>query len=404
MKLTDVTIRNLKPREKQYKVSDGKNLFLLIKSTGAKYWRYRFFFANKEKVLAIGVYPEVTLSQARERRDEAKKQLVEGNDPSFLKQTKQQAKKQSDQNSFEVIAREWHTKFLSKWTKDHAQLIIRRLEKDLFPWIGNRPISEVTSMELLRLMRRIEARGAKETAHRILQTCGQVFKYAIVTARAEIDPSAALKGALEPVQTQHYASITDPTQVGKLLRTIDDYQGFFVTKCALKLAPLVFVRPGELRKAEWSEINFDTAEWRIPATKMKMKSLHIVPLSRQALDVLRLLHPLTGDGKYLFPGVAKSARPMSENTINGALRRLGYTSNEITAHGFRAMASTLLNEQGWNRDAIERQLAHSERNNIRAAYNYAEYLPERRKMMQEWADYLEQLNIGTKIVQIRGNT
>jgi len=324
MKLTDTKIRNIKAKEKQYKVSDGKNLFLLIAPNGSKYWRFKYLFNNKEKLLAIGVYPDITLAQARERRDIAKQQLAEGKDPSFIKQTQQLAKKQSDQNSFEVIAKEWHTKFLSKWTKNHAQLIIRRLEKDLFPWIGNRPISEVTSMELLNLMRRIEARGAKETAHRILQTCGQIFKYAIVTSRAEVDPSVALKGALEPVKIKHYASITEPEKVGKLLRAIDGYEGFFVTKCALKLAPLVFVRPGELRKAEWSEINFDAAEWRIPAAKMKMKALHIVPLSKQAMAILQELHPLTGDGKYLFPGVARSKRSMSENTINGALQRFNF--------------------------------------------------------------------------------
>jgi len=339
------------------------------------------------------------LANARERRADAEKQLAEGNDPSFVKQIKQRAKKLSAENSFENVAREWHTKSLAKWTQCHAKTIIRRLEKDIFPWIGNRPIAEVTSMELLRLMRRIESRGAKETTHRILQTCGQVFKYAIVTDRAENDPSTALKGALEPVQTQHYASITDPQEIGKLLRTIDSYEGFFVTKRALRLTPLVFVRPGELRKAEWSEINFETAEWRIPATKMKMKALHIIPLSVQAIAILQELHPLTGDGKYVFPGVINQDRPMSENTITGALRRLGYTSDEMTAHGFRSMACTLLNEQGWNRDAIERQLAHAERSNVRAAYNYAEYLPERRKMMQSWADYLESL-VQQKILKL----
>ena len=391
MKLTDTKIRNLKPKERQYKVSDGKNLFLVITPNGAKYWRYKYIFNGKEKSLAIGVYPNITLSQARERRNEAKQQLANGNDPSFIKQTIQNNKKQAAQNSFETIAREWHVKFSTKWTKGHAITIISRLEKNIFPWIGNRPISEITSIELLKLMHKIESRGARELTHRILQTCGQIFRYAIITVRAEVDPSAALKGALEPVQTKHHASITNPEEIGKLLRAINDYKGYLVTKCALKLAPLVFVRPGELRKAEWSEFNFDTAEWRIPDIKMKMKSLHIVPLSTQAIAILRELYPLTGDGKYVFPGIVNSYRPMSENTITCALRRLGYTSNEMTAHGFRSMACTLLNEQGWNRDVIERQLAHSERNKVRAAYNYAEYLPERRKMMQEWADYLERL-------------
>lgn len=396
MKLTDTKIRSLKPREKQYKVSDGSNLFLVITPTAAKYWRFKYIFNGKEKLLALGVYPDVTLALAREKRDEAKQQLAEGNDPSFVKQIKQRAKKQAALNSFEDVAREWHAKFLSKWTKGHAQTIIARLEKNIFPWIGNHPISEVTPMELLRLMRQIETRGAKETAHRVLQVCGQVFKFAIVTARAQVDPTAALKGALAPVQTKHHASITDPQEIGKLLRDIDGYKGFFITKCALRLSPLLFVRPGELRKAEWSEVNFETAEWRIPAAKMKMKTVHIVPLSKQALAILNELHPLTADGKYVFPGLINVDRPMSDNTVTSALRRLGYTSDEMTAHGFRSMACTLLNEHGWNRDAIERQLAHAERSNVRAAYNYAEYLPERRRMMQEWADYLETLRHGNK--------
>lgn len=396
MKLTDTKIRSLKPREKQYKVSDGSNLFLVITPTAAKYWRFKYIFNGKEKLLALGVYPDVTLALAREKRDEARRQLAEGNDPSFVKQIKQRAKKQAALNSFEDVAREWHAKFLSKWTKGHAQTIIARLEKNIFPWIGNHPISEVTPMELLRLMRQIETRGAKETAHRVLQVCGQVFKFAIVTARAQVDPTAALKGALAPVQTKHHASITDPQEIGKLLRDIDGYKGFFITKCALRLSPLLFVRPGELRKAEWSEINFETDEWRIPAVKMKMKTVHIVPLSKQALSILNELHPLTGDGKYVFPGLINVDRPMSDNTVTSALRRLGYTSDEMTAHGFRSMACTLLNEHGWNRDAIERQLAHAERSNVRAAYNYAEYLPERRKMMQEWANYLETLRHDSK--------
>lgn len=402
MKLTDTKIRSLKPREKQYKVSDGGNLFLVITPTGAKYWRFKYIFNGKEKLLALGVYPDVTLALAREKRDDAKQQLAEGNDPSFVKQIKQRAKKQAVQNSFEDVAREWHAKFLSKWTRGHAQTIITRLEKNIFPWIGSHPISEVTPMELLRLMRQIESRGAKETAHRVLQICGQVFKFAIVTARAEVDPSAALKGALAPVQTKHHASITDPLEITKLLRSIDGYEGFFVTKCALRLSPLLFVRPGELRKAEWSEINLDNAEWRIPAAKMKMQSVHIVPLSKQALEILQELHPLTGDGKYVFPGVINPERPMSDNTVTSALRRLGYTSDEMTAHGFRSMACTLLNEHGWNRDAIERQLAHAERSNVRAAYNYAEYLPERKKMMQAWADYLDQLKNNQKNSSQRG--
>ena len=257
--------------------------------------------------------------------------------------------------------------------------------------MGKSPISKITPSELLSVLRRIESRGAIETAHRLQQTCGQVFRYAVVTGRADRDPTNDLRGALQPVRKRHYASITEPTAIADLLKSIGGYEGSFITKCALQLAPLVFVRPGELRRAEWTEINFNTEEWRIPAEKMKMRCLHIVPLSKQTISILKELHPLTSSGKYLFPSVKSLSRPMSENTINAALRRLGYSKEEMTGHGFRSMASTLLNEQGWNRDAIERQLAHSERNSIRAAYNYAEHLPERRKMMQTWADYLDKL-------------
>lgn len=295
-------------------------------------------------------------------------------------------------NSFETIAREWYAKFHHRWTPEHGERILIRLEKDIFPWIGNRPINEITAPELLDAIRRIENRGAIETAHRALQNCGQIFRYSIAIGQTVRDISQDLRGALKPVnKKRHHASITDPKEIAKLLRAINDYEGYFVTKCALQLAPLFFVRPGELRHAEWSEIDLEKAEWRIPAHKMKMRTTHIVPLSTQAIKILKDLHPLTGNGKYVFPSVRSPQRPMSENTVLGALRRLGYTKDEMTGHGFRSMASTLLNEQNWHRDAIERQLAHSERNSVRAAYNYAEHLPERCKMMQAWADYLGEL-------------
>ena len=276
-------------------------------------------------------------------------------------------------------------------TDDHTARILHRLEKDIFPWLGSHLINEITAPELLIVLRRVEHRGAIETAHRLCQTCGQVFRYAIATGCADRDISADLRGAIPPIKKRHYASITDPKAIGGLLRAIKSYNGHLVTRCALQLAPLTFVRAGELRKAEWSEFNFEIAEWRIAAHKMKMRATHIVPLSAQAISVLREIRALTGEGKYVFPCLRSPNRPMSENTILAALRRLGYAKDEMTGHGFRSMASTLLNEQGWNRDAIERQLSHSERNQIRAAYNYAEYLSERRKMMQHWADYLDQL-------------
>jgi integrase len=391
MHLTDTKLRNVKPRDKAYKLADEKGLFLLIMPNGAKYWRFKYRFAGKEKLLAIGVYPDVSLAEARNKRDEARKLLASDTDPSVVKQMGKMTAKLSAENSFEAIAREWFSKHSVKWVESHRDDIIRRLERDVFPWMGKKPIADITPPELLSVLRRIESRGVIETAHRLQQTCGQIFRYAVATGRAERDPTHDLKGALQPKRKRHYASITDPKVISDLLKSLLDYQGSFVTQCALQLAPYVFVRPGELRKAEWSEINFDTAEWRIPAHKMKMRSLHIIPLSKQALSILKELQALTGREKYLFPSIRTSSRPMSENTINAALRRLGYTKEEMTGHGFRSMASTLLNEQGWNRDAIERQLAHSERNSVRAAYNYAEHLPERRKMMQAWADYLDKL-------------
>ena len=298
--------------------------------------------------------------------------------------------------SFEKVAREWYQRFQPKWSPSHSLDIIQRLEKNIFPQLGSHPIREITASELLAAIRLIEGRGAVESARRVLQMCGQVFRYAIATGQANRDIAADLRGALPPAREKHHASITDPRGVAQLLRAIDGYEGSLVACCALRLAPLVFVRPGELRHAEWAEIDFEKAEWRIPAEKMKMREQHIVPLSRQAVAILRKLHPLTGSGTYVFPSIRTPARPMSENTVLAALRRMGYTKDEMTGHGFRSMASTLLNEQGWNRDAIERQLAHGERNAVRAAYNFAEFLPERRRMMQAWADYLAKLKSDKK--------
>ena len=390
-KLSDKKIKTAKPKEAPYKLTDGGGLYLLINPNGSKLWKLKYRFTGKEKKLSLGAYPDVTLANAREKRNEAKRQLGNDIDPGLLRSSFKHSQKIATENNFETIACEWHAKFTPKWTKAHADRILIRLKQNVFPWVGKRPISEVTAPELLSAIRRVEARGAIETAHRILQTCGQVFRYAIASGRAERNPSADLQGALAPVKKNHHASITDPVAVGKLLRTIQGYEGFYVTKCALQLAPLFFVRPGELRHAEWSEFDFEKAEWRIPAEKMKMREQHIVPLATQAINILQELRAYSGNSKYVFPSIRASKRPMSENTVLGALRRLGYTTDEMTGHGFRSMASTLLNEQGWNRDAIERQLAHAERNNIRAAYNYAEYLPERRKMMQHWADYLDGL-------------
>ena len=398
--LTDAKVRTIKPAEKPQKLFDGGGLFLLVTPTGGKLWRLKYRFGGIEKLLAIGAYPQTSLAEARQKRDQASALMLNGVDPSDTKKAQKAAGAQETE-TFEVIAREWHTKFSASWAASHGDKIIRRLELYVFPWLGDRPIKSITAPDLLTVLRRIEAKGTLETAHRTQQNCGQVFRYAVATGRAERDPSGDLRGAIPPASGKHMATITDPKEIAGLLRSIDDYRGSIVTRCALQLAPLFFVRPGELRQAEWSEFNLEAAEWRIPAEKMKAGVLHIVPLSRQALGVLREIHPLTGHGRYVFPSPRTDSRPMSSNAILSALRRMGYAKDEMSGHGFRSMASTLLNEQGWNRDAIERQLAHAERNSVRAAYNYAEFMPERKKMMQAWADYLEEIKAGAKIIQIR---
>ena len=390
MALTATTIKTCKPKDKAYKLTDGGGLYLLVSPRGGKWWRFDYRCQSKRKTLSMGVYPAISLKDARDRRDEAKKQLANGIDPAMVR--KSQKHQQSQPNTFEAVAREWHAKFKPGWSDSHANRLLRLLERDIFPWLGSMPVSDVSSPLLLQTIRRIETRSL-DTAHRAMQNCGQVFRYAIATGRQQNDPTHALKGAIPPIRDNHFASITHPEQIGPLLRAIEGYKGEFITQSALRLGPLVFVRPGELRHAEWSEINLEIGEWRIPSEKMKMGQPHIVPLARQSIVLLTDLQPLTGTGQYLFPSVRSLDRPLSENTINAALRRLGYTKDEMTGHGFRSMASTLLNEQGWNRDHIERQLAHAERNKIGAAYNYADSLPERRKMMQAWADYLDTLKV-----------
>lgn len=373
-------------------------MFLFVHPNGSKYWRLKYRFAGKEKLLALGVYPDVTLANARDKRDKARKLLANNLDPSSEKQLVKRTAKLAAENTFQIVALEWHERQASKWTPKHGTKIKRRLEQHIFPWLGNKPINDIKAVELLSAIRRIESRGAIETAHGALQNCSQIFRYAIATQRTERDPCGDLRGALAPIKSKHHPTITEPKAIGGLLRALYSYDGHFVTQCALKLAPLLFVRPGELRHAEWAEMDLDAAEWRIPGEKMKMRDVHIVPLASQSVSILRELHTFTGHGKYVLPSIRSKDRPMSENTVNGALRRLGYTKEDMTGHGFRSMASTCLNEQGWNRDAIERQLAHAERNSIRAAYNYAEYLAERRKMMQHWADYLGELASGAKVL------
>lgn len=411
----DTIIRSIKPTDKTQRLSDGDGLYLLVKPNGAKWWRLDYSIGGKRKTLSVGVYPDIGLKEARDRADETRRFVATGTDPSDARKAKkaEQAKAlETDRriaeglpaiDSFEEIAREWFTKFSIEWAPSHANKIIRRLERDIFPWIGRQAVTSISAPELLSVLRRIESRGALETAHRAHQNCGQIFRYAIATGRAERDPCPDLRGALPSVKQSHHAAITAPKAIGELLRAIDGYQGYFVTKCALRIAPLVFVRPGELRKAEWTEINLDQAEWNIPAERMKMREPHLVPLSTQTVEILRELHALTGDGRFVFPGARSNGRPMSDNAILAALRRMGYAKDEMSGHGFRAMARTILDEVLQVRpDYIEHQLAHAVRDPNGRAYNRTAHLAERRKMMQLWADYLDKLKTGAEIIQITG--
>jgi integrase len=391
MKLNEMSVRKAKPEAKSYKMADGGGMYLEVMPTGSKYWRFKYRFGGKEKRLAFGVYPDVSLSLARSRRDDARKLLANEVDPGVVKQQSKRASKENAANSFEAIAREWFAKFSPQWAQSHAEKTMSRLEKNVFPWIGSEPIGSITPPQLLAVIRRTESRGALDTAHRVKQNCGQIFRYAVATGRTERDPSQDLKGAIPHGVTSHFASITDPEQVGALLRAIEGFRGTFVVQCALTLAPLLFVRPGELRKAEWKDIDFDKAEWRYFVSKTKIEQ--IVPLATQALEVLRELYSLTGSGRYLFPGGRDPKRPMSDAAVNAALRRMGYdTKTEITGHGFRAMARTILAEELHQKpEVIEHQLAHKVPDALGSAYNRTKFLKERRAMMQIWADYLDGL-------------
>ncbi|MDP9586017.1 UNVERIFIED_ORG: integrase [Burkholderia contaminans] len=399
MPLTDAEIRKAKPGEKPIRLFDGGGLYLEISTAGGKWWRLKYRFGGKEKRISLGVYPDIGLKDARERRDAARKLLANGVDPGAAKKAKKAASQERAANSFEVIAREWFAKYASGWATSHADKIIQRLERDVFPWLGGHAIADIAAPELLTVVRRIEERGAHDTAHRALQNCGQVFRYAVATGRAERDPSGDLRGALPPLKHEHYAAIIDPTQVGELLRAIDGFQGTFIVKCALMLAPVLFVRPGELRTAEWSGFNLDKAEWRYLVTKTKTE--HLVPLPAQALAILRELQALTGQRQHVFPG-RDPRKPMSGAAINAALRRMGYdTKTEITGHGFRAMARTILHEELHVKpEVIEHQLAHRVPDNLGTAYNRTKFLKERRMMMQLWADYLDRLKQGAHIIHL----
>ncbi len=401
MPLSNTAIRNAKSGEKIRKLFDGGGLYLEVTPRGGKWWRLKYRFEGKEKRLSLGVYPDVTLKDARARRDEARRLLVNGVDPSEQRKAEKAAKADEAANSFEALAREWFAKNSPQWSSGHADRVIRRLEKDVFPWIGSRPVTRITAPQLLETLRRIEQRGALETAYRILSYCSQVFRYAIATGRATYNPSGDLRGALPPVKGKHFASITEPNEVAKLLRTLDGYQGTLPVRCALRLAPLVFVRPGELRQARWEDMDLDHAEWRFQVTKTQTQ--HIVPLSRQALEILRELQPLTGHGQYVFPSARspRGDRPMSDNAVLAAMRGLGIGKEEMSGHGFRAMARTILDEVlKFRPDYIEHQLAHSVRDPNGRAYNRTAHLPERRKMMQAWADYLDQLRASGEVIPL----
>lgn len=398
--LSEVSLRAVKPSDKPFKVYDERGLYLQVFPAGGRLWRLKYRVAGREKLLALGSYPDVGLKRAREKRDEARKQIADGIDPS----AKRRAEKAATANTFEAIGREWIELQRKRLGEKTYARNLRFLEQFLFPGVGRHPISAIRAQELLAVLKRIEERGFHETAHRVRSISGNVFRYAIATGRAERDISTDLRGALAPVVTKNRAAITDPVRIGELLRAIQVYRGQPVTQAALKLAPLTFVRPGELRGAEWSEFNLDAKlpEWRIPAARMKMDEEHVVPLSHQAVAVLREIEPLTRGGRFVFPSLRGAHRPISENTVNVALRTLGYSGDDMTGHGFRAMASTCLNEQGFPPDVIELQLAHAERNEVRAAYNRASRMADRRKMMQAWADYLDGLRLGAKITPLRG--
>ncbi|EJP77035.1 TPA: tyrosine-type recombinase/integrase [Stenotrophomonas maltophilia] len=394
--LTDTAIRKAKPGPKPTKLRDGGGLYVQLNPDGSRWWRwdYRRPVTGKRNTLSLGTYPEVSLADARGRQAEARRLLASGIDPGEHRKAAKVAGVEKAANSFEVVTREWLGK--QKWVESYRCKVVAWMDNDVFPWIGGRPVAELAAPDFLRVARRIEERGAIESAHRIMQNCGQVMRYAVATGRTDRNPVADLRGALAPPMERHHAAITDPRELGGLLRAIDGYAGDASTRAALRLAPLVFVRPGELRHAEWSEIDFDAGEWNIPAHKMKMREPHLVPLSSQAVAILRDLQPLTGHRQYVFPGGRSPKRPLSDNALTAALRRMGFDKETMTAHGFRATARTLLDEVlGWRPDLIEHQLAHAVRDPNGRAYNRTSHLPERRKMMQAWADYLDALRADT---------
>jgi len=392
MTLTATAVKQTKPKEKQYKLFDGRGLFLLVHQNGGKYWRFKYRHANKEKLLALGVYPDVSLAEARKRHQQAREILAKGIDPGEAQKVEKLTRHLAAVDTFEALAREWHSVKMCTLSEGHQKRTLTAMENNLFPSLGRRPIGSITAPELLAVLRIIESRGAVETAHRTKQIAGQIFRYGVATGRAGRDPSADLKGALMNPKKKHLAAITTPPEVGKLLVAINGFQGTLVVRTALRLSPLLFQRPGEIRAMEWTEIDWEAKRWEIPEDKMKMRQPHIVPLSTQALELLHELHPLTGRGKYVFPSARGASRCLSENGVRTALRTLGYDNDTMTPHGFRATARTLLDEVlDYRIDWIEHQLAHAVKDPNGRAYNRTAHLGGRTEMMQGWSDYLDTL-------------
>lgn len=402
MALTDTEARNAKPKEKAYKLTDAQGLYLLVSTTGGKLWRMDYRFADKRKTLSLGTYPTITLLKARQRRDKAREQLADGIDPGAAKQEVKAAQAAILANTFEKVALDWLDKTKADRMASTQGKVTTWLQKDVFPYIGSKPISTIGPRDVLAALRHMETRGALDSVQRVKQICGQVFRYAVATGSAERDVTQDLKGALTKATKKNYPAITDPKQAGELMRSIYSYTGHPYVVAALKLSPLLFVRPGELRSMEWSELDLDAAQWVIPASKMKMKVDHLVPLCTQAVAILQDMKKMTGTRRYVFPSIGRTeGRPMSENTINSALRAMGYASDVHVAHGFRAMARTILDEVLEERvDLIEHQLAHAVKDPNGRAYNRTAHLPARRAMMQRWANFLDDLRIGAEVIQL----
>ncbi|MDX8000216.1 DUF4102 domain-containing protein [Xenorhabdus sp. Reich] len=396
MKLTDLVIKRAKAKEKAYTLADGNGLSLLIDTNGSKGWRYRYQFAGKTKMISLGVYPVVTLTEARAKRDEARKLVANGINPSEARKAEKISAANLIENTFENIAHEWYEKRVDRWSSSYAEEMMETFEKDVFPYIGSRPIAEIKPMELMAILSRINDRGATEKLRKVRQRCGEVWKYAIITGRAEYNPAPDLASAFVTPKKTHYAFLmTD--ELTEFFKALNSYTGSFMVKMGMRLQMITGVRPGELRKAEWSEIDFNKSQWEIPAEKMKMRRPHIVPLSKQAVDILEQMKPVTGQGKYLFPGRTNQSQPMSEMALNVLIRRIGY-AGRVTGHGFRHTMSTILHEQGYNTAWIETQLAHVDKNSIRGTYNHAQYLEGRREMLQWYADYMELLERGENVL------